>query len=71
MGRVAYEPVWVFYRGSETIDRLSQLQGKRILVGPEGSGTQQLATKLLAASGVTSEIRDARADASAALYRGV
>jgi hypothetical protein len=55
MGRVAYEPVWVFYRGPETIDRLSQLQGKRILVGPEGSGTQQLATKLLTASGVTAE----------------
>jgi uncharacterized protein len=55
MGRVAYEPVWVFYRGPEPLDRLSQLQGKRILVGPEGSGTQQLATKLLAASGVTPE----------------
>jgi uncharacterized protein len=54
MGRVAYEPVWVFYRG-EPIDRLSQLQGKRILVGPEGSGTQQLATRLLAASGVTEQ----------------
>lgn len=53
MGRVAYEPAWVFYRGSEPIDRLSQLQGKRILVGPEGSGTQQLATRLLAASNVT------------------
>ena len=55
MGRVAYEPVWVFYRGAETIDRLAQLQGKRILVGPEGSGTQQLTTRLLAASGVSEQ----------------
>src|SRR5262245_2851111 len=25
MGRVAYEPLWVFYRGADSIDRLSQL----------------------------------------------
>lgn len=53
MGRVSYEPLWVFYRGSEPITRLSQLQGKRILVGPPGGGTHHLAMKLLAASGVT------------------
>lgn len=55
MGRVAYEPLWVFYRGSEPIDRLSQLKGKRILVGPTGGGTHHLAMKLLAASGITNE----------------
>ena len=41
-----YEPVWVFYRGP-TIDRLSQLQGKRIAIGQEGSGVRQLAERLL------------------------
>jgi len=55
MGRVSYEPLWVFYRGSEPITRLSQLQGKRILVGPTGGGTHHLAMKLLAASGITPE----------------
>jgi hypothetical protein len=55
MGRVAYEPLWVFYRGAEPLTQLSQLRGKRILVGPAGSGTHQLATKLLTASGVTAE----------------
>jgi TRAP-type uncharacterized transport system substrate-binding protein len=55
MGRVSYEPLWVFYRGSEPITRLSELKGKRILVGPTGGGTHHLAMRLLAASGITNE----------------
>jgi TRAP transporter TAXI family solute receptor len=51
-GRLLTEPVWVFYRGDK-IDQLSQLQGKRVLVGPSGSGTNFLARKLLEAHGVT------------------
>ena len=31
---------WIFYRSTETLDRLSQLKGRRIAVGPEGSGTR-------------------------------
>lgn len=54
LGRIAYEPLWVFYRGDARIDRLSQLSGKRVLVGPAGGGTNHLATRLLAANGVTS-----------------
>lgn len=46
LGSMFYEPVWVFYRG-ETIDRLNQLQGKRIAIGQEGSGIRQLAQRLL------------------------
>lgn len=53
LGRIAYEPVWVFYRGEERLDRLSQLAGKRVLVGPAGGGTHFLSSRLLAASGVT------------------
>lgn len=53
LGRISYEPLWVFYRGEQRLDRLSQLAGKRILVGPQGGGTQFLATRLLAASGIT------------------
>ncbi len=47
LGRMFLEPVWVFYRGTGTIDRLTQLKGKRIAVGPEGSGTRALAEALL------------------------
>jgi uncharacterized protein len=53
LGRLFHEPLWVFYRGEAPIDRLSALAGKRILVGPAGGGTNRLALKVLAASGVT------------------
>lgn len=53
LGRIAYEPVWVFYRSDAPLGRLADLKGKRILTGPAGGGTSFLATRLLAASGVT------------------
>jgi len=53
IGRVFYEPLWVFYHGDQTLDRLTQLVGKRVLVGPAGGGTNYLAQKLLNANGVT------------------
>jgi ABC-type nitrate/sulfonate/bicarbonate transport system substrate-binding protein len=55
LGRVAYEPLWVFHAGSEPLQRLTELKGKRILVGPAGGGTSGLALRLLAANGITSE----------------
>ena len=53
LGRVQQEPVWVFYQGPQKLQKLSDLVGKRIIVGPAGSGTAPLATHLLAISGVT------------------
>jgi TRAP transporter TAXI family solute receptor len=53
LGSAYYEPLWVFYRGREPIDRLSQLRGKRVTVGPEGSGSRKLALALLEATGLT------------------
>jgi len=50
---VSYEPIWVFYRGAGTLDRLSQLQGKKVAVGVPGSGLLQVARVLLAHSGIT------------------
>ena len=54
LGRIFHEPLWVFYKG-DTVDKLSQLKGKRILVGPKGGGTNNLAVRLLAVSHVTAE----------------
>lgn len=48
LGRAFLEPLWVFYRGADPIDMLHQLRGKRIGIGPEGSGTRHLALSLLA-----------------------
>ncbi len=52
LGSLYREPLWVFYRGDQPIDRLSQLAGKRIGVGPANSGTNPIAVKLLAANGL-------------------
>jgi TRAP transporter TAXI family solute receptor len=52
LGAVYYEPLWVFYTGAKELDRLTQLRGKRIATGPEGSGTRKLALDLLEANGV-------------------
>ena len=50
LGSVFYEPVWFFYRGEKRLDRLTELSGKRIAIGQEGSGVRQLAQQLLAAN---------------------
>ena len=53
LGSMYYEPVWVFYRGARTYDRLNELSGKRIAVGAEGSGVRDLALQLLEANEVS------------------
>lgn len=52
LGSVFYEPMVVFYDGSESLTRLSQLQGQTIGVGAKGSGTRALALALLKANGI-------------------
>lgn len=55
LGRIAYEPLWVFYSGTSRLESLTDLKGKRIAVGPSGSGTSGLALRLLAANGITEQ----------------
>ena len=50
LGSLFYEPVWVFYRGEQPLTRLSELRGKRIAIGAEGSGVRQMARQLLEAN---------------------
>jgi TRAP transporter TAXI family solute receptor len=50
LGSVAYAPVAIFYRSRHPIQRLSELAGKRIAVGPDGSGSYALALALLKAN---------------------
>lgn len=63
---VFYEPVWVWYRESSfpnesgRLGLLSQLKGKRVSIGNEGSGTLTLASQLLIASGLS--LSDVRAE---------
>jgi TRAP-type uncharacterized transport system substrate-binding protein len=51
LGTIARQPLYVLVRGAPP-DRLSALAGKRLVVGPEGSGTRALSLALLKANGV-------------------
>lgn len=42
-----YEPVWLFHRGDRPIARLTELRGRHISIGPEGSGTRAVALRLM------------------------
>jgi hypothetical protein len=55
LGSVFYVPVLVFYRSPQPIRRLSELQGKRVAIGREGSGTRVLAETLLKANGIEAQ----------------
>ena len=52
LGSIQTQPLLVFYRGDVLVSRLSQFRGKRLAIGPEGSGTRFLALKLLKANGM-------------------
>ena len=47
MGLISNVPFWIFYPSNESLDSLSQLKGKRIAVGPEGSGARYVAERIL------------------------
>jgi TRAP-type uncharacterized transport system substrate-binding protein len=55
LGSVAYEPLLVFYRTNTTATFLSDFKGKRLAIGPEGSGTHALALALLQLNGITND----------------
>src|SRR5215472_3922810 len=55
LGTVYNQPFWIFYSGTGQLERLSQLKGKRIAVGPEGSATRLTAEKILGKGGVSAE----------------
>ncbi len=47
LGTVFFEPLWVFYRSEFRGMGLDALRGRKISIGPEGSGTRSLSTELL------------------------
>jgi TRAP transporter TAXI family solute receptor len=74
LGSVAYAPLTVAYRG-EPITLLTELKGKRLALGAEGSGARELALSLLKLSGIepggtTTLLPLAGADAAKALMDG-
>ncbi len=47
LGTLAYEPVWAFYRGEDVVKLEGWAAGKKISVGPEGSGTRKVALDVI------------------------
>lgn len=52
LGSVFHQPLALFYRSAAPMGLLSELNGKRLAIGPEGSGTHALALILLKANGI-------------------
>src|SRR5512136_482092 len=52
LGAVSFEPIWLFFRDLPHTTPAQALQGKRISIGPEGSGTRVVARRLLQLNGV-------------------
>lgn len=69
LGSISYQPLLVFYRSTTKLVHLSDLAGKRLAVGAEGSGSRALALTLLQANdivpGGATTFLDLDADAAA------
>ena len=52
LGSMFYEPIWVFYRAKTRIERIEELRGRRIAIGPRGSGTHALASAIARNNGL-------------------
>ena len=55
-----YEPVWMFHHDDFPVTRINQLKGKRVAMGPIGSGAHALVTTLMIANGIQPSSADIR-----------
>ena len=55
LGTIFYEPYWWFRRSEIKEEGVASLRGRRISVGPEGSGTRALSLPMLARAGITGQ----------------
>ena len=55
LGSLYFEPLWIFHRPDLEVNRLADLQGLRVAVGADGSGTKVLAMQLLGLNGITAK----------------
>jgi len=74
LGTLFYEPLWAFSRSSASMKKHEDLSGRRISIGPEGSGTHALAVTFLARVGIIDQTAKlltlAPQEASEKLLRG-
>src|SRR5262249_12455207 len=55
LGDVYVVPIWIFYSSPEPLVGLSQLKGKRIAAGQEGSGVRDIAERILGKANIDSK----------------
>jgi len=53
LAAIRYEPIWVFYRGPETLHRFEDLRYRRVGIGNAGNGGRVIVEPMLEASNVT------------------
>ncbi len=52
LASIAFEPVWVWSKPGSKLLKPIDLKGKRVTIGPDGSGTQPVAIEILKANGI-------------------
>ncbi len=69
-----YAPMWVFFRADSALNSLTDLRGRKVSVGVDGSGTRALANSIFALNGLNSDnvtmLSMGNDDAIAALKKG-
>lgn len=55
LGALYQEPLWLFQRRDLDIRELTELRGRRVGIGQDGSGTQAVVISLFAANGIERE----------------
>lgn len=56
LGTIGDYPLWIFCRGIREPSRLANLRGKRVSIGPEGSGTRSVSLELFRANDLEKSI---------------
>jgi len=55
LGSLYYEPVWAFYSKKVSINKITDMEGMKIAIGPKGSGTNHVIKRILAENDLTPE----------------
>jgi TRAP-type uncharacterized transport system substrate-binding protein len=55
LSNLYYLPMWIFYRDTDTFNRVNELRNHRIAIGAEGSGTRSLAESVFALNDLTTD----------------
>ena len=56
LGSLSFEPFWVFVRKEDAITSISDLAGRRVLLGPKGSGSRATALLLIEDNGIEDDV---------------